>query len=299
MSFFDRVLASERRQIDDALRSEMPERFVHLSDGHTHFERKGPADGKPIILIHGFSVPNFIWDPTFEALTNEGFQVIRYDLFGRGLSDRPHAPYTLALFTRQLQDLLAALELKAPVAILSLSMGGVIAANFAVRNPNQIAQLSFIAPAGFALNLPWQAKLLHWPPFGEVLLGLFSQFGSAHLLEAMLSDFYQPTQAAKDYFIPRYSQQMQFQGFKRALLSTLRNGMLDENLSLFEKLGQFENPVQVIWGREDGTVPFRHHKTFQQLVPRTEFHAIPEAGHIPHFERSELVNPLLIDFFSR
>lgn len=299
MSLFDRVLAGERRQIDDALRSEMPERFVNLGDGYTHFERKGPADGKPIILIHGFSVPNFIWDPTFEALAKEGFQVVRYDLFGRGLSDRPHTAYTLALFMRQLQELLAALELKGPVALLSLSMGGVIAADFAARNPNQVAQLSFIAPVGFALDLPWQTKLLHRPLFGEVLLGLFSQFGINHLLEAMLSDFYQPTEAAKDYFIPRYSQQMQFQGFKRALLSTLRNGILDEDLSLFEKLGQFEIPVQLIWGREDGTVPFRHHKNFQRLVPRTEFHAIAEAGHIPHFERPKLVNPLLIDFLSR
>jgi pimeloyl-ACP methyl ester carboxylesterase len=56
------------------------------------------------VLIPGFSVPYVIWDPTFEDLVEKGFRVLRYDLFGRGYSDRPDAIYDLELFDRQLMN---------------------------------------------------------------------------------------------------------------------------------------------------------------------------------------------------
>jgi alpha-beta hydrolase superfamily lysophospholipase len=41
--------------------------------------------GKVIILVHGFSVPYYIWDGTYDSLVKAGFHVIRYDEFGRGI----------------------------------------------------------------------------------------------------------------------------------------------------------------------------------------------------------------------
>ena len=64
------------------------------------------------MLIHGFSVPYFIFDPTFNFLTKAGWRVLRYDLFGRGFSDRPHVRYNIDLFVRQLKELLDALNIK-------------------------------------------------------------------------------------------------------------------------------------------------------------------------------------------
>ncbi len=80
--------------------------FVALSDGCTHYELGGPQDGRPVALVHGFSVPYFIWDPTFRFLADSGFRVLRYDLFGRGFSDRPHLRYDIDLFCKQLRELL-------------------------------------------------------------------------------------------------------------------------------------------------------------------------------------------------
>lgn len=299
MSLFDRFIAGEALQIDDQVRSETPERFVQLEDGYTYVEQSGPAAAETIILIHGFSVPNFIWDPTFEALVAQGFNVIRYDLFGRGLSDRPVVRYDLALFRRQLEELIQALNLPSKINLLSLSMGAVIAADFSGHHPERIARLGFIGPAGFDLEFPWQANLLRVPIAGEILLGSFDRFGRQSLLEGMLSDFYNPSQEAKDYFIPRYMQQMQYQGFKRALLSTLRQNVLSAQLHLFETIANQEFPVLLIWGEHDQTVPYKHHRAFQQIIPRTQFHPIAQAGHIPYFEHPQLVNPLIIDFFQR
>ena len=102
----------ETKELNESTRKEADGSFITLTDGVTHYELGGPENGKPVVLVHGFSVPYFIFDTTFEFLVNSGFRVLRYDLFGRGFSDRPHVNYNIHLFVRQLKDLLDALEFK-------------------------------------------------------------------------------------------------------------------------------------------------------------------------------------------
>lgn len=298
MAFLERFFSDEQRRLDAGVWEALPGEVVRLSDGVTYYQQVGPARGRPVILIHGFSVPQFIWDPTFDALPAADLHVIRYDLFGRGYSDRPRQPYDKALFMRQLAELMDALKL--PRAdLVALSMGGPLAAEFAFRFPKRVAKLVLIDPAGFELGLPAAVQALRLPLVGELALGVLGRFGRRSLVENMLTDFYQPSQVTLDYFVPRYQEQMQYRGFKRAILSTFRRGLLDEDLQVYQRLGQGGKPVLLIWGEHDQTVPFHHHQTFQQLVPQAEFHAIPAAGHLPHFERPELVNPLLVEFLAR
>ena len=66
----------------------------------------GRPDGRVVVLAAGFSVPYYIWDPTFAALTGAGFRVLRYDYYGRGYSDRPAIPFTDEMYVRQLDELL-------------------------------------------------------------------------------------------------------------------------------------------------------------------------------------------------
>ena len=72
--------------------------FIKLSDGITHYEKAGVAKNGVVLLVHGFSVPYFIWDGFFENLVKEGFQVIRYDQYGRGYSDRLNKEYTTTVY---------------------------------------------------------------------------------------------------------------------------------------------------------------------------------------------------------
>ncbi len=298
MSILDKFITGEHLVLDARVRESLPGQTAWLTDGVTYYQVAGREAGISVIFIHGFSVPNFIWDRNFDALAAAGFRVVRYDLFGRGYSDRPRVAYDKAFFVRQLADLMDELKI-GQADLVSLSMGGPIAAEFAYRFPRRVRKLVFIDPAGFDLELPFAIKLLNVPIAGEILLGLLGLLGTKTLLETMLNDFYSPTQEARDYFIPRYREQMEYHGFKRAILSSLRVGMLEEDLQLFRRLGTSGNQVMLIWGKGDRTVPFKHNETFRRLVPQTEFHAVDEAGHIPQFEKPEVVNPLLIRFLTR
>jgi len=109
-------------------RASAPGDFVTLSRGVVHYEQAGPVDGQAVLLTHGFSVPSYIWDPTFRALAESGFRVIRYDLYGRGYSDRPQTAYDRELFVQEAVELLDSLHVNRPVDFVGLSMGGAITA---------------------------------------------------------------------------------------------------------------------------------------------------------------------------
>ncbi len=280
----------EVRILDDEARAEAPGSFARLSAGVTHYELAGPEDGPPIVLVHGFSVPGYIWDPVFEALSAAGFRVLRYDLFGRGFSDRPHARYDRELFDGQLAELVDALAVPRPLGLAGLSMGGPIAAVFAARRPEQVRRLALLDPAGLPMPESLSIKLVKLPVIGDWLM---ARIGDKVLLDNLARDMKTPDEA----YIEKFKTQMQFKGFKRALLATMRSGVLTDASDAFRAVGRHGIPTLLIWGEEDQVVPFLHNEIVRQFIPQAEFHAIPEAGHVPHLERPDVVNPILIDFF--
>ena len=281
----------ENRILDDKARRTAPGDFIRLHDGMVHYELKGPQDGQLVVLVHGFSVPYYIWDPTFTALVAAGLRVLRYDLFGRGYSDRPNLPYTMELFVRQLKDLLEALQVDSPVDLVGLSMGGPISAGFTDGYPERVRKLCLLDPAGFQAGRPVLYRLVSLPGLGEILIGLFAKL---LLASNQPGDFYMPEKfpGYPEQFLP----QMEYQGFKRAILSTLRVVRWAELTETYQHVAAQRLPVLLIWGTQDKLVPFKLSEKASQILPEAEFHAIEQAGHIAHYERPEVVNPLLIEF---
>jgi pimeloyl-ACP methyl ester carboxylesterase len=300
----------ETEELDEAARASAAGDFVRLPDGYTHYELGGPQDGAVVVLVHGFSVPYFIFDPTFEFLTRSGLRVLRYDLFGRGFSDRPKLRYDIDLFCKQLQDLLDILGLvgcKArpyvdgrearpycddPVSLVGLSMGGPIAATFTARFPQRVRRLVLIDPAGARpVSLPWGLRAATLPGVGELAIGLF---GSVALLKDVAAGVFGPDLVAE--FQRRYRVQMKYKGFRRALLSTMRHGMLGDFSAVYRRVGESGVPVLLFWGEDDVTVPFSYSHDICAAIPQADFQPVAGCGHTPHYEKPEKVNPRLLAF---
>jgi pimeloyl-ACP methyl ester carboxylesterase len=242
-------------------------------------------------MVHGFAVPMFILSATFHALTQAGFRVLRYDLYGRGFSDRPFVKYDMDLFIHQLVDLLESLQISQTISLLGLSMGGIISAAFSDKYPERVNKLILVDPAGFPLRFSPLIKLLSLPGLGEIIFGLV---GEGNLENGILGSMYDPDHIRE--FMQRLKPQMRYKGYKRALLSTVRAAFIDNGIESYKRIARSSLPVLLIWGEEDRTVPFKHSRTLIELIPQVEFHPIPGAGHIPHYEKPELVNPILFDF---
>ena len=279
--------------LDDRARREAPGSFIALPKGRVHYATAGPEKGIPLVLVHGLSVPGYIWDPVFTPLARAGFRVIRFDLYGRGFSDRPRVRYDAALFGTQLVQLLSALNITGPVHLAGVSMGGAICARFAVCHPERVDRLCLINPAGMMPrpSLPERLKLL--PGLGECHMGLF---GRQRILAGLYDDFH--TQLRPKGYEKKMVQQMGYAGFRRALLSTLRSGILHEMEPIYRSLGKSNLEMMLVWGKEDRVIPHENCMRLMGLIPDMECHFIERAGHLPHYEDPEQVLPLLIEFFN-
>lgn len=282
----------ETRQLNEESRQSAGGSFIQLPNGVTHYELSNPGVENVVVLVHGFSVPYFIFEPTFEFLTREGFCVLRYDLFGRGFSDRPRTRYNIDLFVKQLSDLLDVLRFTRPVNLIGLSMGGPITATFTARHPQRVKSLTLIDPAGVKpVSLTPTLKAMKLPGIAEAIFGLV---GSEGMIKSAAKDFFDPELVG--LFLDKYKIQMQYKGFKRAILSSIRNDMLGSFMASYQIVGRLAKPVLLFWGRNDLTVPFEHSEDLLAAIPNVEFHVIEDCGHIPHYEKPEEFNPVLLKF---
>lgn len=282
----------ETKELNELTRKEASGSFVQLSNGFTHYELSNPDADETVVLVHGFSVPYFIYDTTFQFLTNSGFRVVRYDLYGRGFSDRPDTNYNIDLFVRQLSELLDALRFTRPVSLVGLSTGGPITSACTARFPGRVNKLVLIDPVGAQPFILARAlKVAAMPLLGEAIMGLI---GSVAIAKKIAVSSLNPEHIGE--FGPRYITQLEYKGFKRAILSTIRNHMLDSFLDVYERIGKLNKPVLLFWGRHDHTVPFKHSEILRAAMPQAEFHTIEHAGHIPHYEKPQEVNRILLEF---
>lgn len=277
---------AEQGPLDEAARGQAPGRFITLSHGQVHYQEIGPADGEAVLLVPGFSVPTYVWEPLQDRLAAAGFRAIRFDLYGRGWSDRPDVTYDRDLFATQLQELMDALQLE-KAHVVGLSMGGAIAARFTARHPERVRRLALIAPLTHARDI----APLQLPVVGEWLLRVRVLPGMA---EGQLSDFVHPERHAGwgERFLP----QMHYDGFGRAILSTLRNVITQDSLADMAAVGAQPREVMLVWGRQDSVVPFAHADAVREAIPQVQFMPVDEAGHLPHIEHPERVAARLVEF---
>ncbi|MGD8822501.1 MAG: alpha/beta hydrolase [Anaerolineales bacterium] len=287
------IFRGETRILDGSARASAPGEFVQLTEGRVHYELGGPPSSRTVVLVPGLSVPYAIWDPTFAFLASAGLRVMRYDLYGRGYSDRPDTRYDQDLMDQQLLELLNVLKID-ETDLVGLSLGGAISSVFTARHPERVRRLCLIDPAGMPWKLDLQARLAKAPIVGEWIMGYM---GDKRLVSNLAGYFY--GQVEYEDLKRAFLEQMKFVGYKRAILSTLRSGVRTGALEAYRRVGQLEHPVMLIWGREDHVIPFELGRVIRDLIPRAEFHPIDRAAHIPHYQYPEIVNPILLDFLSK
>jgi 3-oxoadipate enol-lactonase len=102
-------------------------------------ERRG--SGPPLVLLHCLGVDHHFWD--FADDLARDFTLISYDLPGHGHSPVPAGAYTLEGLSSQLDELLAHHKI-ARAHVAGISLGGLIAQQFAATKPEMVNRLVLI-----------------------------------------------------------------------------------------------------------------------------------------------------------
>jgi pimeloyl-ACP methyl ester carboxylesterase len=168
-------------------------------------------------------------------------------------------------------------------------MGGPVVAAFTGAHPARVRSLTLVDPAaGPSSALPGVFRL---PLLGP---GLWQILAVPGMAAGQLSDFVEP--AKWPDWPDRYRVQMRYRGFGRALRSTIQEGAADDLDAIYGRVGAVGTPTLLVWGTEDQTVKIEHAASVTKAIPQARYHPIERAGHLPHMERGDLFNPLLIEF---
>jgi pimeloyl-ACP methyl ester carboxylesterase len=120
--------------------------FLQNQGARIYWDEQGSGD--PILLIMGLGYPSYLWHRTRPVL-KERYRTIALDNRGSGQSDAPAGPYTIAMMA---SDAAAALDAAGVerAHVFGLSMGGMIAQEFALQYPGRVRSLILgcTAPGG-------------------------------------------------------------------------------------------------------------------------------------------------------
>ena len=270
----------------DSINSRWNGNFIQLDDGYTYYEQANKEANKHIVLVHGFSVPSYIWEPTYQEAIRRGYGVIRYDTYGRGFSDNPDTAYSTELLATQLINLLNALALE-KVHLVGLSDGGRTVADIAARFPNRIEQLIFVAPAGFHDDPDIVDKNVSEQEVSIFISEVYPGIG-----QGQLADFYIPEKFK--HWGTRYNGLLKYQGFAKALLSTRKNYQLME--PTHQAIHQNQTKTSFMWGTHDSVLPLNEVRIkINALLPDAKLYEFSQSGHLPHMEEEEKFNQILFE----
>jgi len=245
---------------------------VTLSDGVTRYQLEGPESGPLILLIHGGREPGWTWDEVVPVLHQAGIRTLRYDMYGRGFSDRPQdTAYDQAFYLKQAEDLLDALQISSHLHVAGYSFGSNIAAKLAIARPQQVESLTELAPRYFGIALPAVVRV---PLLNSVIIRKM-------LKPKVLDDVrgYFQTPQLKQKYAGRVGEPTgvigNFVSFKAFALSDALVGTAD----IYEDLNKTGVPVLIVSGGKDLDIPKEHIAGIVSLVPDAKQVVYPEANH--------------------
>lgn len=284
-------LNPEKQELNENNRQQLGGTYIHLSDGVTHYQIKGDNEKKRVVLLHGGTVPSWMWDAQTEALSKAGFQTLCYDMYGRGYSDRPSIIYDRASYQRQLRELLDALGWQTPVDLIGHSFGGAAAVNFAAAFPERIKNLALISPVMKNYPIPQVFRLRG---IGEIALRLFGISSMKKRVSQWLA--YHPN---RNQMIPLFEKQMTYQGFQRAFLSMARSDAFNDYSTAYQSVGQQKHNSLLIWGTQDSEVKKEIIDNIRSLMPSIQLIEIESAGHGIVFEAPEKISQIVTAFLAQ
>jgi len=252
--------------------------YVELSDGYTYFEEANQdSDLGNVVLVHGYSIPSYIMETTFNSLKDRGYRVIMMDLYGRGFSDNPDLPQTDFLRANQVIELMEYRGIE-NAALVGLSNGGRIISKIADLVPNKVNSLFYVASAGFFEHTELSDKSVSQEEIDKFIEGY------PGLSKSQKNDFLNPDKFPD--WSKKYDELLTHFGFAKALISTTKNLVsLDDIHNKIDSLGV---PVYTFWGRHDNVVVYDEFKDrLEDMLPNRKEFFIENSGHLPHMENQD------------
>lgn len=255
-----------------------PSQFVDIGEGRiVHLRDEGPRDALPIVLLHGSNADLHTWQPWVERLRGE-YRVIRIDQRGHGLTGAaPDGDYRTDRFVADVDAVADRLGLERFV-LAGNSMGGAIAARYAMLHPDRLAGLVLVDAGGASIkregggNLAF--TLARIPVANSLAFAMMPRSIVEKSLRQSVSNQAVVTRAAVD----RYWELARYPGNRDATMARFALGWQQFSP---EQVAAIEIPTLVMWGEEDALIPYEAAGWYMKHLPNVRLARYRGIGHIP------------------
>jgi pimeloyl-ACP methyl ester carboxylesterase len=260
------------------------------------------GDGPDVVLIHGLGSTKASFFDTAASLSRDGYRVHALDLPGFGSSSKPAtAPYTARWFAETVTAVMDRLGIDR-AHMVGNSMGGRVALEVAMREPERVGALALLCPAVAFVKRSYHpiVRLLR-PELGFLPHRLRRSAVSGQLASLFHDpDVIDPYVA--DVVVDEFQRVYASAGARIAFLSAARNIYLDAPFGkhgFYPRLADLERPALFVWGSHDTVIPPGFKRHVAQWLPGAEQIVLEGCGHVPQVERPDQTNGLIRRFLTR
>ena len=263
------------------------------------YHESGPAEGEPIVFLHGLLVGASLWRKVTPLLAGE-YRCIAPELplGAHTIPAGPGADLTPPGLARLVAELLAVLDLRG-VTLVGCDTGGAIAQLVATRHPERVGRLVLLPCDCFDRFFPPLFKPLQLAAKAPPLLLAAVQplrLRAARRLPVAFGWLtkrpVEPREVEDAWVAPFFSDA----AIRRDTIAVLRGVDARHTLEAAEALGGFDKPALVAWATEDRVFPLAYGERLAARIPGARLELIDDSYTFVSEDRPERTADVIADF---
>jgi pimeloyl-ACP methyl ester carboxylesterase len=271
-------------------------RFALIDGVRVHYQEAGANSAPPLLLIHGFTASNFVWNDVLLPIAEAGFRVIAPDLVGFGFSGKPkEGEYTIDSQARMILGLMDHLGIESATLVGS-SYGGAVAATCALDYEERVERLVLVdAVINNHVKRRTLLRLAASPVIGDLISPLM--IGSRRLVHSQMRKGYAPENMHlfDESRMTSHHRPLLAASTQRAVLKSLRRWQAER---IERDAHHIKQPTLLIWGENDPEIPLAHGLRLFERIASSRLIVFRRCGHMPMEEYPREFTELVVDFCS-
>jgi pimeloyl-ACP methyl ester carboxylesterase len=269
---------------------------VALSAGTIHYEKSGPGTGRPVVLIHGYTMSSSLWGALCDRLAAHGHACYAptWPLGAHTEPMRNRDQVTMEGVAAMVTEFLDALELR-DVMLVGSDTGGAIAQIVATTSPDRLGAIVLTGCDAFedfppASMKPLVAAARLAPTFRAALSPLrtkmFRHQAYGPLAHADIDHL------VREWTQPLFANSGVREDLRRFTLSMRRETMIQAG----DRLPQFTKPALIAWSADEKLFPVEDGRRLAAALPNSRFELIERARTFSMIDRPDTLADLIDDF---
>lgn len=260
----------------------------------------GDPNAQPLLMIHGLGGTKSSFLPIVPALARR-YRVIALDLPGFGSSAKPRGRYDARWFSQRVLQFMDQLDID-QAFLAGNSMGGRIAMEMALMEPNRVRAIACLCPATAFTRRPGLrlVKLLR-----PELAFAAGRLPRAKVLDGLKQLFADPSRIEAEWFeaaVDDFLQIWKSPRARMALSAAARHIYLEEPMGekgFWMRLEAMSTPSLFIYGTHDVLISHHGSHRIRKALPNSQVVVWKDSGHVPQIEHPERTAAVLEDFYGQ